>query len=413
MSSQRKIRIVKSVEEWVEPDESVEIVESDESVKSKNMKKSDIPIDNDAEEALGKSISDANFRLANKYILLTYKTHIDKVKYLEFFNGKFKGNVEWIRLAHETGDKTNPYNHTHVVASAKKIFSTRNARFLDYENLHPHIMTLKTKKAFADAKIYIAKEDNENADLKEYEPSLVQGIMSCATDMEALEKYCQKPNDAAGILTLRGMKTYDFRTEKVIVKPKHPWQFALLDMLKEKANRRDVIWILDKVGNTGKSELGDYIEDTCDGAWTMINKVNRMADLAEIILGELSKGWKCEGIMFDLTASAEHNSGFYDGIECIKNGRLTSTKWKGAKIRFDIPHVVVFANFLPKIDAMKMDRWKIFEIRDFTLHSIDAYKVYRNRHFFDSDETDSESWATYGCTLGSVISGTPVNSETE
>lgn len=184
-------------------------------------------------------------------------------------------------------------------------------------------------------------------------------------------------------------------------------------MISVEANRRDVIWVLDKIGNTGKSELGDYIEDTWGDDWTMINKVNRMADLAEVIMGELTKGWKCKGIMFDLTASAEHNNGFYDGIECIKNGRITSTKWKGTKIRFDIPHVVVFANFLPKVDAMKLDRWKIFEIRDFSLHSIDAYKIYRSRCFESEESDSSEGWATYKCTLGSIVSDTPVNSEIE
>lgn len=112
--------------------------------------------------------------------------------------------------------------HTHVLAVAANKFDTRNCRYFDYEGIHPHLRVLQYKKAFNDAKIYIAKEDVENEDLKSFEPSLVKGIMGCGSDMEALEKYCNKPNDAAGILAIRGLKTYDFRTSKIIVEPKHP-----------------------------------------------------------------------------------------------------------------------------------------------------------------------------------------------
>ena len=345
-------------------------------------------------EEPGKEVKDDNFRLANKWLLLTYKTHIPKDDYIKWIKKKHE-DIDWIRLAHESADEKAPYIHTHVVLmSGLKIFKTTSCRFFDYKNIHPHIRKLTCPKAFNDAKIYIAKEDKQNEELKtqKYESvSIVKGIMSCKNDIEALELYCQKPSDAPGIMQIRGLKTFDFRKEPKIVPPKHKWQFDLLEMTKDKANRRDVIWIMDKKGNSGKSELGDFIEDTMGTNWSVINKVDQTKDLAEILLNELMKGWDCHGLVYDLTASAAHCNGFYDGIECIKNGRITSTKWKGNKIKFDIPHVVVFANFLPRVHQMKLDRWKIFEItKEMELRKIDAYKI---------AHTEDEG---YGTTLGIV-----------
>lgn len=330
----------------------------------------------------GVELTDKGFRLANKWVLLTYgskdkDTWIDKAEYIKWIQEKCKHEVNWIRLAHESADAKAPYLHTHVVMEHATKFTTTSCRFFDYKGDHPNIKKLIVKKAFIDAQGYIGKEDIANKDLKkEFVPNLVEGILKCKTDKEALTKFCKTPANAAGILAIRGIQSFDFRSEKVLVEPKHKWQLDFLEMIKEKANRRSVVWIKDKVGNRGKSELGDYIQDTSNGDWCVLSEVSQTRDLAELILTELMGGWKCQGVIFDLTASASEHKGFYDGIECIKNGRISSQKYKGKTLRFDIPHVAVFANFLPDVNRMKLDRWKIFEInKHLELTPIDAYKL--------------------------------------
>ena len=106
-----------------------------------------------------------NTKFANRRALLTYKTHLDKDAWIEWITTKTKGTPDFVRLAHETGDKTNPYDHTHCVVDFGKVLQTINMSYFDYENIHPHIRVLKNAKALKDAKTYIAKEDPANKDL--------------------------------------------------------------------------------------------------------------------------------------------------------------------------------------------------------------------------------------------------------
>ena len=75
-------------------------------------------------------------KIANRRILLTYKTHLDKDAWIEWISTKTRITPDFVRLAHETGDKTNPYNHTHCVIDFGKVFQTVNMSYFDYENIH-------------------------------------------------------------------------------------------------------------------------------------------------------------------------------------------------------------------------------------------------------------------------------------
>ena len=69
-------------------------------------------------------------------ILFTYTTHIPKEALHALMIDKTKGQVKdefvfW-RAAHETADKTNPYEHTHVLVDWGCAFRWRNVRLLDW-----------------------------------------------------------------------------------------------------------------------------------------------------------------------------------------------------------------------------------------------------------------------------------------
>lgn len=355
-------------------------------------------------EEPGSEAIDDNFRLANKWLLLTYKTHLDKDKYIEWLKEKTKGTVTWIRLAHENADAKAPYEHTHVVTENAKTFNTKSCRYFDYNGIHPNVRRLKCKRAFTDAKIYIAKEDPANSDLKaENQKNIVEAIMKCDTTTEALMKYCAKPNDAPGIIAIRNETTINVRRRTKIVEPTHKWQQELLKMVEVEPSVRDVIWIYDKKGCAGKSTFTRYIKHTMGSEWYSCTEVNQCKDLAPIIMNAIEGGWKCWGWIFDLPRDASDHKGFYSGIECLKNGEITGTKYRGRTVEFDIPHVVIFANFLPKTHTMSMDRWKIFEIqKDMSMISVNAYKVHSER--YETEEESSYSDTAY-TTLGSVSKG--------
>ena len=49
----------------------------------------------------------------------------------------------------------------------------------------------------------------------------------------------------------------------------------------------------------------------------------------------------------------------YSAIESLKDGLLFSGKYEGGVKLFPPPHVVIFANFLPDMTKLSIDRWDI------------------------------------------------------
>jgi len=63
-------------------------------------------------------------------------------------------------------------------------------------------------------------------------------------------------------------------------------------------------------------------------------------------------------VFFDL-ARMKQDIVQYDVMEAFKNGQFYSTKYESRLVRFNIPHVVVFANFHPATQMLSTDRWDI------------------------------------------------------
>ena len=54
----------------------------------------------------------------------------------------------------------------------------------------------------------------------------------------------------------------------------------------------------------------------------------------------------------------------YDLLEDFKDGRTRSDKYSTAQVMFKTPNtVMVLSNEYPRTEALKKDRWKIYEIR--------------------------------------------------
>lgn len=293
-----------------------------------------------------------------------------------------------MRLAHETGDAETPYEHTHVVVDFGENITTVNPRFFDLcpkdipgtfypteggiqTSIHPHIKVLKNEKAYRDALVYISKEDPENEDLKQKD--LVSGVLDKRTKLEAIKACAKSYTDVGGISTIFDLKDCDFRTEKPdwSAWTPRPWQKVIIDITKTKPDGRSVYWIYDRKGAKGKSELGEYLEDTMYDLVWMTDDLGDSREAGTIVLNKLSSGWKGNTIIVDLTRCAEHHDRMYDYLERLVNGRITSQKYSGRTIRFNKCHIVVMSNFLPHTDKMSEDRWRISEVmEDYTLRAM-------------------------------------------
>lgn len=314
------------------------------------------------------------FRLQHRRVFLTYKTHLDKAVFRDWLYTDFYIKPHEVFIAHETGvsNPTTPYDHSHVYIDWGKQFQSKSSRVFDYEGIHPHIRKILSKK-FDGIWRYLCKEDKSLTHLLDRCEKVVpiaEMIWNCKTERDAL-RLAKKPSDALGILTL-----YNKREEVKMEAPDielYDWQKELLSIVKGPVHDRKVFWYMDKVGGSGKSTFADWLEAK-EGA-LIINQMGSERDSASLILGALESGWDSRIVVVNIQRSKVIGPPFYDSLECIKDGRVTTTKWQGKSKRFPKPHVVVFANIPPDRKCMSEDRWVLKDItpkRPDDLESLDV-----------------------------------------
>ena len=114
------------------------------------------------------------------------------------------------------------------------------------------------------------------------------------------------------------------------------WQARLMEKLVEKPHQREVMWYHDPIGHTGKTYMSKYLT-LFKGSIRLEN--GKSADIKYAYQGE--------GIViFDLCRS-QMDQFNYEALESMKNGLIFSPKYESKTKIFDIPHVIVFANWLP------------------------------------------------------------------
>lgn len=303
------------------------------------------------------------FRFANQFAMFTYKTHIDKGKYTEWFKKEFNNTAKNLELeiAHENGkeDEECPYEHTHVVVNFKKTVSFTNERRLDYEGIHPHIKYLPYDKGWKDGLHYISKEDPECAHLKNINQSLSNKVWDKNSTLEMLEKCVTKASDVNGLIQLYKYKKREPKEMKIKLRD---WQESVVFVIEQEASDRKVNWVYDEKGGCGKSVLCKYLKSMMKDNACILKNIGRVSDVVHVLKNEVEKGWTGKLLMIDISRAYEDRDTIYEIMEGVKDGQLTSLKYDGGNVEFENENLWVFANFLPKVKKMSEDRWNIMEI---------------------------------------------------
>ena len=231
---------------------------------------------------------------------------------------------------------------------------TTDVTYFDYEGIHPNIKVISSDTHWSNALRYIAKEDHTNDDV--VPTSFFDRVTRFETVQDALRS-CQSPGDVLGTIAAFNCKA---REEYVAPAPEvwRPWQATLLSWLADRVDDRKIIWIVDSAGSCGKSTLARYIEDHMEGI--LLTQMGGQRDTATILEGEASLNDR--PIVVDLPRGAQDKS-IWDPLEAIKNGRITSVKYRGQRIRWRPGHVVVFANFRPLWHVWSPDRYFVWSIQ--------------------------------------------------
>lgn len=342
-----------------------------------------------------------NFQIMNNRLLLTYRTWIDKKTYIEAITEKLNFAPKFVRLAHETGDKVNPYKHSHVLFDFGTKFKTRDCRYFDWvvdgEIIHPNIYVVHTMKHWKRCLNYLAKEDVENSDLKE-EPNLFLGVTECKNVQEALEKYVKGPSDANGIVTMYQMKP---RPEmKCKIHRSRRWQKQLIERIstpivdsdtddedgdtgdafepytaeriKELWNTphrfksgldRKVIIVRDVPGCKGKTWVGLELSTWDPTQYLMIQGLSTASNVATVVDNAVARGWNGHCVFINFTREQTDHK-IFSSLEMIRDGAITTFKYNGHSFRIMVNHTVLLMNEWIDIRKMSHDRAECYDIRD-------------------------------------------------
>lgn len=313
------------------------------------------------------------FRLRNQKVLVTYNGHLDKEAIREFFETKAK--IAYFGVAHETGETG--YEHTHVLVKFQKRPDWTDARCLDFGDVHPNIQPIKTNKHWLASIEYIKKEDkSKEASIDMVDSDWIDDVWMATSIQEAI-KNAKRPSEVMGIMKVWECKP-DIELE--VDWKANQWQEWCLSRIFDQDTRR-ITWIYDKVGNIGKSYLGNTMYKCDPKNWLYIKGIWQSRDLCRVIENAVKGGWSGTYLIIDYPRSAEEHK-IYDLIESAKDGMITTSKYDSRNLRFDKSiKICCMANWLPSVRNLSMDRWDIWHVEKTSLESVfnitrlDAFEV--------------------------------------
>lgn len=136
----------------------------------------------------------------------------------------------------------------------------------------------------------------------------------------------------------------------------YDWQRLLLCELGSLPHARKVIWYADPEGGCGKTEFCRYVLNAVDSVLFLTSAAGK--DLVHQVV----KTKRPPKIVI-LNLSRQSEGAFsYASVESIKDGLVFSGKYEGGSKLFPKPHIVVFANWMPDLSKLSLDRWDIRQL---------------------------------------------------
>lgn len=348
------------------------------------------------------------FHLKNKKLHLTYKGHLKPEEWLDWANKNQKlPKIELYSIVNETSDKTNPYEHTHILICFEQNLDSRKPNIFDFEGIHPNIKKVSKKKHFENCAKYHYKQakpytnielgvkdkhqaykiknlkieiedENEleeidfgklenkttdpiNFDVNEFIKNAGSGVKNNVDILRESHKKTvgdihQYPTEGDAVRGIGNPKMaasviLSFKYKQTIYGPEpkviwRPWQNQLLEEFETPSNGRSFKWIYDFVGKAGKSAFGEHLMKW-HGAFLAVGADTK--DLPTAMIRHRATGGNFKIIIIDLARTTKEDDDFYVSVEQMLNGHIMVKKYDSVMLDLGCrPHVVVFANRLPR-----------------------------------------------------------------
>ena len=136
----------------------------------------------------------------------------------------------------------------------------------------------------------------------------------------------------------------------------YPWQKALKQKITTTPDPREIIFVVDHVGNSGKSYIASLITSEREDAQYM--SPGKVPDMAYALDEDIKI------LLMDCPRSRQELFQ-YDFVEYIKNQRVFSTKYESRMKLLNKCHVIVFMNEMPDRGKLSTDRFTIVRLDKF------------------------------------------------
>lgn len=179
-----------------------------------------------------------------------------------------------------------------------------------------------------------------------------------AKNKKAAIQYCLKEETRTGEQFTKTKKIKDPLDGKDL----KWWQIEVMDLMKTEPDDRKIYWYYDLKGGCGKTSLAKSL---CIRYPNQILYIGgKTADIKYGVKTFLENTQnELKMCIFDFVRTCE-NFISYDGIESIKNGIFYNTKYESGMVIYDIPHIIIFANFEPDKKKLSEDRWNIINLNE-------------------------------------------------
>lgn len=193
-----------------------------------------------------------------------------------------------------------------------------------------------------------AKSENQGqrSDLKAFKKAVTEGTVDMKSLRENFSEICAKyPKFVQDYLQ-------DHRPKKTVpFFPLRPWQQALYDNLKLPPDDRKIYFIVDLLGNSGKSWFAHYYCMLHEKAQVLLP--GKKADMIYALNPDVRV------LFIDAPRSKQGDFIQYDFLEEVKNGYIFSPKYESQVKTMSPCHVVIFMNENPDMSKLSADRYII------------------------------------------------------
>lgn len=140
-------------------------------------------------------------------------------------------------------------------------------------------------------------------------------------------------------------------------------QCKVVDLFKDREDAkwgRKIYWFWENVGLWGKSLCCSYMIDNMGATQIGGRRTDMFCGLIKLI----DANDECPPIVLVDLPRDKGNRLDYSGLENIKDGKFFSPKYESGMVRFNRPHIAVFANVPPKEGAYSEDRLVVVHLSD-------------------------------------------------